>query len=55
MSVMDMLISYLMKGGIVSESRNVDVEMQIPNSNMVVKIKAEHVMVRVEKESKEKA
>lgn len=47
MKFTDMLISYIMKGGIVSESRNIDIEMQIPESNITIKVKCEHLTVKV--------
>ena len=49
MKLTDMLVNYIIKGGLISESRNIDVEMKIPDSNMIIKIKCDHMTIRVEK------
>ena len=49
MKLTDMIVSYILKGGIVSESRNLEVEVDIPESNITVKIKCEHITIKVEK------
>jgi hypothetical protein len=55
MKIMDMVISAIIKKGIVWESRNFETDVQIPDSNIVVKIKAEHMTIRVEKDEKTEA
>ena len=48
MNITDMLVSALLKKGVLGEVRNL--EMDIPLEGMVIKVKAEHVTLKVEKE-----
>jgi hypothetical protein len=61
MKLTDMLISGLIKRGILYEARNVDVEFEVPTTQIGVhddikenkikiKLKAEHMTLRIEKE-----
>lgn len=50
MKITEMIISAIIKKGIVWEARNFETDVQIPDSNIVVKIKAEHMTVRIEKD-----
>jgi len=49
MKLTDMIVSYILKGGILSESRNLDVEIDIPESSITVKIKCEHMTIKMER------
>ncbi len=49
----DVLVSYLLKGGILGEARNIETTIDVPDSNIKITIKAEHVTVKVIKEDKE--
>lgn len=53
MQITEMIISAIIKKGIVWESRNFETDVQIPESNITVKIKAEHMTLKVERETKE--
>ena len=50
MKITEMIISAIIKKGIVWEARNFETDVQIPDSNIVVKLKAEHMTVRIEKD-----
>lgn len=59
MKITDMLISAIIKKGILYEARNVDVEFTIPQQtsgeeetleNIKIQFKAEHMTLKVEKE-----
>lgn len=62
MSITDMIISALMKKGVLYEARNVDIEFKIPKdtvqlpgeiktlTNVTVNFKAEHMSIKIEKE-----
>jgi len=58
MNLTDMLISGLLKRGILYEARNVDTEVEIPISvgnqekNIKINIKCEHMTLRIDKEEK---
>jgi hypothetical protein len=45
LSLSDMIISGLLKRGIMYEARNVVADVDIPNSNVTIIVKAEHVKV----------
>jgi len=61
MKITDMLVSALLKKGILYEARNCDVDFEIPStqvnangeereSKVKIKFKAEHMTLRIEKE-----
>ncbi len=55
MKLTDMVISAIIKKGILGEARNVDVTFDIPSETeglkgMRINVKAEHVSVRIEKD-----
>lgn len=56
MSIKDMIISAVMKKGVLFEARDYEMEFEIPNQEgttdkmMKIKVKASHVKVTVEKE-----
>ena len=50
MKITEMIISAIIKKGIVWEARNFETDVRIPDSNIVVKINAEHMTVRIEKD-----
>ena len=54
MSVTDMLISAIVKKGILYEVRNCDIDLEIPgvseDKKIKVNIKAEHMTLRIEKD-----
>ena len=52
MKITDMIISAIVKKGIVWETRNFEADVPVPDSKIVVRIKAEHMTVRVEKDEK---
>jgi hypothetical protein len=52
MKIMDMVISAVIKKGILWEARNFETDVEFPENGMVVKIKAEHITARVEKDEK---
>jgi hypothetical protein len=60
MKLTEVMVSMLLKKGIISESKNVDLEIDIPqsmlkvdsldkNSKITIRLKAENVTIRVEK------
>lgn len=54
--ITDMIVSAIIKRGIVYEARNVDVEFILPKSEesiegVKIQFQAEHMMLKVEKES----
>ncbi|MDF2800193.1 MAG: hypothetical protein K0S61_96 [Anaerocolumna sp.] len=59
-NIKDMLVSALMKKGVLFEARNYEMEFEIPNPNksqegntkdtIKIKCKADHVRITVEKE-----
>jgi len=51
MKITDMIISGIIKRGIVFEARNFETDVQIPDSNITVTIKAEHMTINIEKDS----
>lgn len=53
MKLTDMIVSAIIKRGIVWEARNFETSIQIPDSKIVVNIKAEHMTVKVEKDKEE--
>ena len=54
MKIMDMIISAILKKGILYEARNVNVEIPIENQEQKIKIniKCEHMTLRIEKDEK---
>lgn len=54
--IKDMILSAILKKGILYEARNVDVEFDIPTEvegttkNIKITLKAEHMNLRIEKE-----
>jgi len=55
MKITDMIISAILKKGILYEARNVDTDVEIPIENQKIKIniKCEHMTLRIEKQIKE--
>jgi len=49
MNVTEMVLSAIIKKGVVWEARNFETDVQIPDNNMIVKIKAEHMTIQLEK------
>ena len=49
MKLTDIMVSALLKKGILGEVRNL--EMDIPLEGMTIKVKAEHVTLKVEKDN----
>ena len=54
MKITDMIVSALLKRGMVYEARNVDVEFDIPkeddaSENTKIHIKVEHMSIRIDK------
>lgn len=58
MKITDMVISFILKKGILYEARNVDTDVEIPmviendREKIKINIKCEHIILRVEKEEK---
>lgn len=63
MKITDMIISGLMKRGVLYEARNCDMEFELPltqenasgenkQNKVVIRFKAEHMILRIEKEEK---
>lgn len=57
MKLTDMLISAIVKKGVLYEARNTDVEFEVPvknedgaSSEIRIKFKAEHMTLRIEKD-----
>ena len=61
MKITDMIVSAILKRGILYEARNCDLEFEVPikqtdeegksdKNKVVVKFKAEHMTLRIEKE-----
>lgn len=56
MKISDMIISAIIKKGILYEARNVDIDIDIPMANQEgtefirVNLKAEHMSIRIDKE-----
>lgn len=55
MKLTDMLVSAIIKRGIVCESRNFETNLTIPESNITVNIKADNMTIRVLKEDEQEA
>ena len=49
MKLSDMIISMIIKKGIINEIRNMECDVDIPDTNVKVKIKAEHITIKLEK------
>ncbi len=52
MKIMDMIISAILKKGILYEARNVDVEIPVQEHKIKINIKCEHMTLRIEKDEK---
>ena len=54
MKITDMVISAILKKGILYEARNVDADVEIPIENQKIKIniKCEHMTLRIKREEK---
>ncbi len=56
MKITDMIISAILKKGILYEARNVDTDVEIPieieNQKIKINIKCEHMTLRIEKNEK---
>lgn len=57
MKLADLIVSAILKRGILSEVRNMDLDFEVPVSTeegtekkMLVKMKIEHITVRIDKE-----
>ena len=56
MKISDMIVSALLKKGVLYEARNVDTDVEIPivvndqNKQIRVNIKCEHMSIRIEKD-----
>ena len=53
MKLTDMVIAGIIKRGIIFEARNFETDVEIPETNVTVKIRAEHLTVRVDKDEAE--
>lgn len=54
MKISDMLITALVKKGVLYEARNVDTDVDIPSTagNIKVHIKCDHMTLKIEKDDK---
>lgn len=54
MKITEMILSAIIKKGILYEARNCDLNVDIPNGNETIKVnfKAEHMSLRIEREEK---
>lgn len=56
MKIRDMIISAIIKKGILYEARNVDIDVDVPMTNQEetefirINFKAEHMIIRIDKE-----
>jgi len=53
MDITKMIISALLKKGVVSEARNVKLELDIPDLKGTLTVTCEHIVTKFEKDSKE--
>jgi hypothetical protein len=61
MAISDMIVSFIMKKGILYEARNVDIELTFPREDkegnpkevITAHFKADHMQLKLEKEGKE--
>lgn len=53
--ITEMIISAVIKKGIVWEARKFETDVEIPDSNVTIKIRAEHMTIQLEKGNKEEA
>ena len=57
MKIMDMIISVILKKGVLYEAKNIDTNIDIPivienqEHKIKINIKCEHMLLRIEKES----
>jgi len=51
----DLLISAIIKRGIVWEARNLTADVEIPDSNIVVRVKIENMQARFETKNEEES
>ena len=52
MKITEAILSYILKKGVIGESHNVNVDVNIPNgdSNIKINVKADNVIVKVQKD-----
>ena len=50
MKIAEMVLHSIIKKGILMEAQNFETSIKIPDSNMTVVIKAEHMTVKVDKD-----
>jgi len=55
LNLSDMIISGLLKKGVMCESRNVEINTEIPESGVKINIKIENVKIRFSKKDEEEA
>lgn len=53
MKMIEMLLSALLKKGILAEFHNVETDLDIPDSKMTVKVKIDHMTVSFTKKDEE--
>ena len=55
LNIKDMILSAIIKRGVLYEGRNVDVNIDIPNGDKAIKInfKAEHMSIKILSDEKE--
>lgn len=52
MKIIDMLISSILKKGVIAELKNIDTNVQIPNSDIIAHISIEKVTITMMKDEK---
>ena len=52
MKITETILSYILKKGVIGESHNVNVDINIPNgdSNIKINVKADNVIIKVQKD-----
>ncbi len=55
MKLTDMIVSAALKRGVVYEGRNVEADIHIPDTELRINVKIEHMKVTISKEVKEEA
>jgi len=53
MMLSDMVISMILKKGVLHEARNFEAEVEIPDTKIKIKINIEHMTLRMEKAEKD--
>lgn len=51
MKLTDAIISAVLKKGVVYEARNFEADIDIPDSNMKINVKIDHMTIKLEKEN----